>query len=97
MHPSKVQRSRLRSLTDLPNIGPAMAGDLRLLGIAEPQDLRGRDPYQMYDDLCRLTSVRHDPCVIDCFISITRFIDGEEPKLWWDFTEERKAKLRDQV
>ena len=33
MHPAKVRRDHLHQLTDLPNIGPASAADLRRLGI----------------------------------------------------------------
>jgi hypothetical protein len=90
MHPDKVERSRLRRLTDLPNIGKASAADLELLGIHTPAQLVGRDPMKLYEQLCAKTGVRHDPCVIDVFMSITRFMDGEAPQLWWAFTEERK-------
>lgn len=94
MNPSKVDRNHLTCLTDLPNVGPAMAADLELLGITEPRQVAGCDPYVMYDDLCRRTGVRLDPCVIDLFISITRFMDGGEPRPWWDFTGERKRTWR---
>jgi Pathogenicity locus len=93
MHPSKVNRSRLNSLTDLPNIGKAGAGDLILLGIDEPRKLIGKDPYALHSALCEKTGVRHDPCVIDVFISITRFMNGDDPKPWWAYTAERKATL----
>jgi|GEM_PF-5266496 len=33
MNPSKVQRDKLHQLTDLPNVGKAVADDLRKLGI----------------------------------------------------------------
>ena len=33
MNPDKVQRSKLNTLTDLPNVGKAVAEDLALLGI----------------------------------------------------------------
>ncbi len=46
MNPSKVDRQRLVKLTDLPNVGPAMAKDLQLLGISEPAQLLGKDPAQ---------------------------------------------------
>jgi len=92
MNPAKVDRQRLRHLTDLPNIGPAMAADLQLLGILAPAQLKGRDPYQLYDALCERTGQRHDPCVIDVFISVTRFMDGDDPRPWWDYTPERKAR-----
>ena len=31
-------------LEQLPNIGPALAADLRLIGIRTPAELRGKDP-----------------------------------------------------
>lgn len=91
MNPSKVIREAVTELTDLPNIGKASAADLRLLGIHSPADLVGQNPYEMYDKLCELTNQIHDPCVIDVFISVTRFIAGDAPKPWWNYTAERKA------
>jgi hypothetical protein len=93
MNPEKVARNRVKQLTDLPNIGKAMAEDLRMLGIVEPAQLVGRDPFAMYASLCEKTASRQDPCVIDVFISITRFMNGEDPRPWWAFTEERKQIL----
>ncbi len=94
MHPSKVDRQRLAHFTDLPNVGPAMAADLRLLGFTAPQDLRGHCPYALYDALCAKSGTRHDPCVVDVFISIIRFLDGATPQPWWAYTAERKAYLQ---
>lgn len=92
MNPAKVQRRRVRVLTDLPNVGAATAADLRLLDIETPQQLLGRDAWDMYASLCRLTGVRHDPCVIDVFLSITDFMQGGEPQPWWNYTAQRKVK-----
>lgn len=97
MHPSKVERSRIKVLTDLPNVGKACAQDLRLLGIHEPGQLVGQSPFNMYEMLCRQTGLRHDPCVIDVFMSVTRFMAGEEARPWWSFTQERKAVLLQQA
>lgn len=93
MHPSKVDRQRLHQLTDLPNIGKASAADLRLLGITAASQLAGKDAYRMFAQLCELTGQRHDPCVIDVFLSVIRFVEGEEAQAWWAFTEERKRTL----
>ena len=81
------------SLEDIPNVGPAVAGDLRRLGISSPGDLPGRDPYAMYDDLCRLTGQRHDPCLLDTFIAAVRYMEGGPKKPWWAYTAERKRVL----
>lgn len=93
LNPDKVRRNEVKQLTDLPNIGKAGAQDLRLLGIHHPDDLRGRDPYEMYLTLQALTVTRHDPCVLDVFISITRFINGEPARPWHAYTAERKVNL----
>lgn len=93
MNPAKVRRDRLGKLTDLPNIGPSMAGDLRMIGIQTAEQLRGRDAVELYETLSRVSGQRQDPCVLDVFISITRFMDGEAPKAWWKYTAERKRML----
>lgn len=92
MNPAKVRRDRVQVLTDLPNIGPAMARDLECIGIRRPSQLAGLDPLTLYRKLCARTSTRQDPCVLDVFIAITRFMNGEAPKPWWAYTAERKRK-----
>lgn len=90
---AEATREQFTNLKQVPNVGPAVAADLRLLGIDAPQDLRARDPYKMYDDLCRITGTRHDPCVLDTFIAAVRFMGGEPGKPWWKYTAERKRHL----
>ena len=94
--PSKgvdADRSTLTELEQIPNVGPTIAADLRLLGVVRPEDLVGRDPYAMFDELCRLTGQRHDPCLLDTFIAAVRFMGGEEAKPWWAYTAERKRVM----
>ena len=81
------------TLEDIPNVGPAVAADLRRLGITAPADLLGRDPYALYEDLCGITGQRHDPCLLDTFIAAVRFMAGEPKKPWWKYTAERKREL----
>jgi hypothetical protein len=90
---SRAKRDRVTELEQIPNVGPATAGDFRLLGIAAPADLRGQDAYALYDRLCALTGVRHDPCVIDVFLAAVRFMEGRPAKPWWAYTAERKREL----
>ena len=93
MNPNKVDRTRVVRLTDLPNVGEASAKDFRLLGIHEPSQLIGKCPFEMYEMLCEKTASRHDPCVIDVFMSVTRFMAGEEARPWWEYSAERKKSL----
>jgi hypothetical protein len=80
-------------LEDIPNVGVSIAGDLRRLGIRSPDDLPGRNPYALYDELCRITRKRHDPCLLDTFIAAVRYMEGGPKKPWWQFTAERKRTL----
>jgi hypothetical protein len=86
-------RREVAHLEDIPNVGVSIAGDLRRLGITAPAELLGRDPYAMYDDLCRITGQRHDPCLLDTFIAAVRYMAGEPKQPWWKFTAERKREL----
>jgi hypothetical protein len=65
-----------------------------LLGIRKPEQLKGRDPLRLYNELCKKTNSRQDPCVLDTFISVVRFMDGDTPKPWWSYTTERKKAYR---
>ena len=85
-----MKRSDIKQFRDIPNVGVAIDKDFFALGMGKPIELIGKDPYQMYSDLCRITQKRHDPCVIDVFISAVRYMEGGPPKKWWEFTEERK-------
>ncbi len=91
MNPKKVIREKVEKLTDLPNIGPALAKDLLFIGIESPEELKGKDPRELYNKLCRKSGQRHDPCVLDVFMSVTDFMNGGEPRVWWDYTKERKG------
>ena len=90
---AKPTRTDVVRLKDIPNIGESIAGDLRRLGIKSPTQLPGRDPYSMYDDLCRITGERHDPCLLDTFIAAVRFMEGQPKKPWWNYTAERKRMI----
>ena len=90
---SPQPRADVARLEDIPNVGVSIARDLRRLGIRSPSDLSGRDPYGMYDDLCRITGQRHDPCLLDTFIAAVRYMEGGPKKPWWEYTTERKREL----
>ena len=87
-------RKTVSKLTDLPNIGKAMAADLKLIGIDHPQKLIGKDPFKLYVNLCRKTGTKQDPCVLDVFMSVVHFMNGGKPLPWWSFTAKRKKCTR---
>jgi len=89
----KRKRENVVRLEDVPNVGRSIAADLRQLGISRPVELVGRDPYEMYAELCRMTGQHQDPCVLDTFIAAVRYMEGEPKKPWWKYTAERKKKM----
>ena len=78
-------------LEQLPNIGPALAANLRSIGIHHPLDLRDQDAFALYQRLCAATGHRQDPCVLDTFMAATDFMRGAPPAPWWKYTPQRKA------
>ncbi len=80
-------------LEQLPNIGPSIAADLRLIGVHHPTELAGRDALQLYQALCSATGKRQDPCVLDTFLAATDFTRGAEPRPWWAYTAQRKQQF----
>lgn len=89
--PKAASPADCTALEQLPNIGPALAADLRLIGIRHPQELRGRDAFVLYQALCAATGQRQDPCVLDTFMAAVDFMAGAPPAPWWHYTPQRKA------
>ena len=93
--PPTVRRADHRSLIDLDGIGPAMLEDFRRLGVASVAVLARRDGDALYADLCRLTGVRQDPCVLDTFrCAVAQARDPDLPparRLWWWWSRRRLA------
>lgn len=85
--------SEVKTFTDIPNIGPAIAKDFKILGIKSPNELATLDPFEMYSNLCRLTNHRHDPCVLDTFMAVVDFMNGAPARPWFMYTKKRKKIL----
>ena len=88
--PKAASAADCQRLEQLPNIGPAMAADLRALGIQHPTELAQRDAFALYQSLCSLSGKRQDPCVLDTFMAATDFMRGAAPAPWWAYTARRR-------
>ena len=92
--PRKAARAAdCRTLEQLPNIGPAIAADLRSIGIAEPADLAACDAMALYRALCARSGRRQDPCVLDTLMAAVDFMQGAAAAPWWRYTAQRKARF----
>ena len=74
-----TSRDEITELEQIPNIGPSIAADLRRIGVRQPSDLQGQDPFAMYDLLCRVDARPHDLCVLDVFMAAVDFMQGGAP------------------
>jgi hypothetical protein len=89
---TEAERETLAQLRRIPNIGPKMAADLVKLGVKRLEDAAGRDPDEMYHELCAIDAKRHDPCVRDLFAAVVSYAEGDPARPWWEFTPERKNR-----
>lgn len=88
--PKAPHAGACEALEQLPNIGPSLAADLRLIGVHSPRELQGRDPFVLYLALCAATGQRQDACVLDTFMAATDFMRGAAASPWWAYTPQRK-------
>jgi len=88
---------RLRTdLQNLPGVGPSIEGDLVSLGVERVEDLVGRNPRAMYDDLCRLEGGHVDRCVLYVFRCAVYCAGTDHPEpdrrnWWWWKDDNRNA------
>ncbi len=88
-----LNHKNITKFTEIPNVGPRIAGDFKTLGIKTPQALAKLDPLKMYRKLEKLTASKQDPCVLDTFMAVVDFMNGAPARPWWHYTPERKRKL----
>jgi len=86
-------RRDIAALTDIPNIGPSIAGDLNRIGITRPSQLKGRNGLALYRRICKKDGHPHDPCLIDCLLAATDYMSGAPARPWWKYTPKRKKLL----
>ncbi|GEL76439.1 helix-hairpin-helix domain-containing protein [Tenuibacillus multivorans] len=83
----------LATFQRIPSIGYRMAYNfVHYLNIYSLNEIRDEDPAQLFDRFERIVGESIDPCVEDqirCVIHHANYPGSE--KLWYDFTEERKA------
>ncbi len=76
-----------------PTWGRRWPAELLKLGVRRLEDAAGRDPNEMYHELCAIDAKRHDPCVRDVFAAVVSYAEeGGPARPWWEFTPQRKAQ-----
>ena len=80
-------------LENLPNIGKAIAADLRAIGINQIEQLAKCDPLETYLNLAKQMGLRHDPCVFYTLLAVQHFLQHNEKLPWWKFTAKGRQLL----
>ena len=93
----QTKREAIQDFQQIINIGPAFVRDFEDLGLESPIELRGKDPWQLYVDLCVVKQQEQDPCVLDVLIATVNYMDGKPPTPWWKVTAQRKRKYGKQL
>lgn len=80
-----------KELLKIPGVGKSIAVDLDELGIKKIEDLDGKDPEKLYEDLCLLKGQRIDRCMLYVFRCAVYFASNTEhdpEKLkWWNWKD----------
>lgn len=87
-------RTPPKELEGIPNIGKAIAADLRCIGILTPAQLAEHEPLSTYRALAGTMGQRHDPCVLYTLIAADHFLRHGETIPWWKFSAQGRELLK---
>lgn len=82
--------NRNEDLQIIPGVGPSIAQDFLDINIKTVADLKGKDPEELYDRICRKQGCRVDRCVLYVCRCAVYFAQGgrDAQKLkWWDWKD----------
>jgi len=92
MELSTRQREK-EDLRQIPGVGDKIADELLTLGCRSVEDLRDRDPEELYIELCAHKGEQVDRCVLYVFRCAVYYASNREhdPELlkWWNWKESR--------
>ncbi len=79
----------------IPGIGNSLSEDLNNVGIRQVSDLKGKDPWKLYEKSNKFEGVVLDPCVLYTYRCAVYFAEEKTPKVellkWWNW-KDRKHK-----
>ena len=84
-------RTVSKDLERIPGIGKSIAQDLRDIGIASVDDLKGQDPEWLYQRLCDFKASPVDRCMLYVFRSAVYYASNTEHDSellkWWNWKD----------
>lgn len=86
----------IKDLTTIPGVGKSIATDLHHIGISKVEDLRGKDPEQLYQESNNYAGCVQDRCLLYVFRCAVYFSEtpihkqDREKLKWWNWKDHAK-------
>ena len=86
-------KETIKDLTIIPGVGKSIASDLYNIGIRRIDDLKGKDPQQLYDQSNRFACCVQDRCLLYAFRCAVYFAETPADKQhneklkWWNWKD----------
>lgn len=81
----------LTQFQTIPGVGPKTAEDLWNLGLRSLDELKNRDPMELYTALCDLTGKQVDRCMLYVFRCAVYYVSNESHDpgqlKWWNWKD----------
>jgi len=91
-----TKQQAIKELTIIPGVGKSLATDLWNIGVTSVADLKGKNPYELYDLSNRFAGTVQDRCVLYVFKCAVYFantpVPEQEPEKlkWWNWKDTKK-------
>jgi hypothetical protein len=86
-------RESLKDLMRIPGVGKSIANDMLNIGISSVNELRGRDPQELFDKSNQFAGTIQDRCLLYVFRCAVYFAENEKhdpEKLKWWYWKDKK-------
>ncbi|MCG8483048.1 MAG: helix-hairpin-helix domain-containing protein [Clostridia bacterium] len=88
-----MTKGKKDELLTIPGVGKSIMRDMHKLGIYKIEDLKGKNPDEMYDLLSSLQGNHLDRCMLYVFRCAVYYAENDqhEPELlkWWNWKEKK--------
>jgi len=77
-------------LEEIPGVGKSIAKDLQNIGVNKINELKGRNPEELYEQSCALAGITIDRCLLYVYRGAVYYAEGgrEPEKLkWWNWKD----------
>ncbi len=94
------EQEAIKELKQIPGVGVSIANDLCNIGITSVSQLKGKDPYKLYDQSNQYAGVVQDRCLLYVFKCAVYFAEtpvsqrDPEKLKWWNWQDKKQPKKR---